>query len=302
LNPRLGAMHAVAEAARNVACSGAKPIAATNCLNFGSPEKPEVMWQFSEAIDGLAAACNELETPITGGNVSFYNETLGSSIYPTPVIGILGVIEDATSVLKMAFRDHGDIVVLLDGMSGATDSPAVKSSNGSDAQLAREFSSSEYSKTVGGIVAGEPPAIDLPAEKRLQQCMVALAASRTIQSAHDLSDGGLAVTLAESCFASAPVRKAGDTLGAKIKIEDGTPSESAVFGERGARAVVSVSPNSLNAVLQTSRKYGVSAVRIGEVTANGIFRIELNGSAIIEEPVETLRDIWARSLERALKQ
>jgi len=302
LNPSLGAMHAVAEAARNVACSGAKPIAATNCLNFGSPEKPEVMWQFSEAIDGLATACNELETPITGGNVSFYNETLGSSIYPTPVIGILGVIEDATNVLKMAFRDDGDIVVLLDGLSGATDSPAIKSSNGLNAQLAREFSSSEYSKTVGGIVAGEPPAIDLPAEKRLQQCMVALAASRTIQSAHDISDGGLAVTLAESCFASTPARKAGDTLGANINIEGGTPSESAVFGERGARAVVSVSPASLNSVLQTAQKHGVRAVQIGEVTANAIFRIELNGSAIIEESVETLRDIWAHSLERALKQ
>jgi phosphoribosylformylglycinamidine synthase len=302
LNPRLGAMHAVAEAARNVACSGAKPIAATNCLNFGSPEKPEVMWQFSEAIDGLAAACNELETPITGGNVSFYNETLGSSIFPTPVIGILGVLEDAANVLKMAFRDDGDIVVLLDGLSGASHSPPAVNSNGPDAQLAREFSSSEYSKTVGGIVAGEPPAIDLPAEKRLQQCMVALAASRTIRSAHDISDGGLAVTLAESCFASAPARKAGDTLGANIKIENGIPAESAVFGERGARAVISVSPNSLNAVLQTAQKYGVSAEQIGEVTANGIFRIELNGSAIIEEPVETLRDIWAHSLERALIQ
>jgi phosphoribosylformylglycinamidine synthase II len=302
LNPRLGAMHAVAEAARNVACSGAKPIAATNCLNFGSPEKPEVMWQFSEAIDGRAAACNELETPITGGNVSFYNETLGSSIYPTPVIGILGVIEDATNVLKMAFRDEGDIVVLLDGLSVPSDSSAANSSNGSDAHLAREFSSSEYSKTIGGIVAGEPPAIDLPAEKRLQQCMVALAASRTLQSAHDISDGGLAVTLAESCFASALARKAGDTLSANIKIKNGNPAESAVFGERGARAVISVSPASLNSILQTAQKYGVSAAQIGEVTANGIFRIELNGSAIIEESVETLRDIWAHSLERALKQ
>jgi phosphoribosylformylglycinamidine synthase len=193
-------------------------------------------------------------------------------------------------------------VVLLDGLGGATDSPAVKSSNGSGAQLGREFSSSEYSKTVGGIVAGEPPAVDLPAEKRLQQCMVALAASRTIQSAHDISDGGLAVTLAESCFASAPARKAGDTLSANIKVEDGTPAESAVFGERGARAVVSVSPASLSSVMQTAPKYGVSAAPIGEVTANGIFRIELNGSAIIEESVETLRDIWAHSLERALKQ
>ncbi|MDQ1407918.1 MAG: phosphoribosylformylglycinamidine synthase subunit PurL [Acidobacteriaceae bacterium] len=302
LSPRLGAMHAVAEAARNVACSGAKPIAATNCLNFGSPEKPEVMWQFSEAIDGLAAACNELETPITGGNVSFYNETLGSSIYPTPVIGILGVIEDATNVLKMAFREDGHVVVLLDGLSVPSDSSAANSSNGSDSHRARQFSSSEYSKTIGGIVAGQPPAIDLAAEKRLQQCMVALAESRSIQSAHDISDGGLAVTLAESCFASAPARKPGDTLGALLKIEVNTPAESAVFGECGARAVISVSQASLNAVLEIAKKHGVSAGQIGGVTANGIFRIELNGSAIIEEPVETLRDIWVHSLERALNE
>jgi phosphoribosylformylglycinamidine synthase len=301
LNPRVGAMHAVAEAARNVACSGAKPIAATNCLNFGSPEKPEVMWQFSEAIDGLAAACNELETPITGGNVSFYNETLGNSIYPTPVIGILGVIEDATNVLKMAFRNEGDIVVLLHGMGTPSDSSANGSID-SDSHLAREFSSSEYSKTIAGIVAGEPPAIDLSAEKRLQKCMVALAESRSIQSAHDISDGGLAVTLAESCFASSAARKPGDTLGASIAMGTGGPAESTVFGERGARAVVSVSAASLNAVLQTAKKHGVSVEQIGQVTANSIFRIELNGSAIIEESVETLCDIWAHSLERALKQ
>src|SRR5437667_431115 len=115
LNPRVGAMHAVAEAARNVACSGARPIAATNCLNFGSPEKPEAMWQFSETIDGLAEACTALGTPITGGNVSFYNETLGKSIYPTPVIGVLGILNDASRVLKIAFRDEGDLILLLDG-------------------------------------------------------------------------------------------------------------------------------------------------------------------------------------------
>jgi len=119
LNPRLGAMHAVAEAARNVATSGGRPIAATNCLNFGSPEKPEVMWQFSEAIDGLTVACNELGTPITGGNVSFYNETLGNSIYPTPVIGILGIIDDASQAVKLGFREKGDLIVLLDGAGSA---------------------------------------------------------------------------------------------------------------------------------------------------------------------------------------
>src|SRR6202044_4072188 len=144
LNPRVGAMHAVAEAARNVATSGARPIAATNCLNFGSPEKPEVMWQFSEAIDGLTVACNELGTPITGGNVSFYNETLGKSIYPTPVIGILGILEDASRVLKIAFQSEGDIILLLDGAApavGAQQGSGLESKQASDA--AREFSSSE---------------------------------------------------------------------------------------------------------------------------------------------------------------
>ncbi|MDP9338452.1 MAG: phosphoribosylformylglycinamidine synthase subunit PurL [Acidobacteriota bacterium] len=292
LNPRLGAMHAVAEAARNVACSGAKPIAATNCLNFGSPEKPEVMWQFSETIDGLAAACTALETPITGGNVSFYNETLGSSIYPTPVIGILGVIEDASHALKLAFRNEGDIIILLDGCA-AHDAPAATP------ELAREFSSSEYSKTIAGIVTGQPPAIDLAAEKHLQQCLVALAAAEQVQSAHDLSDGGLAVTVAESCFAAS-------NLGAQIIADDATPAESALFGERGARAIVSASPASLEGLLKIARQHGVAVTPIGhvtaEVTSSAIFSIQYHGSVIIEEPVAALRDIWSHALERALKQ
>jgi phosphoribosylformylglycinamidine synthase len=140
LNPKVGAMHAVAEAARNVAASGARPIAATNCLNFGSPEKPEVMWQFSQAIDGIGEACTALGTPITGGNVSFYNETLGKSIYPTPVIGVLGILDDASRVVKMAFRNTGDVIVLLDG---ADPSERARDIGPLPAQ---EFSSSEYSK------------------------------------------------------------------------------------------------------------------------------------------------------------
>src|SRR6266403_1603285 len=164
LNPRVGAMHAVAEAARNVAASGARPIAATNCLNFGSPEKPEVMWQFSETIDGLAEACTALGTPITGGNVSFYNETLGKSIYPTPVIGVLGILEDAPRVLKIAFRDEGDVIVLLDGFGvGPTLGSSARGASPAPTGLAREFSSSEYSKAIAAIVAGEPPSIDLGA-------------------------------------------------------------------------------------------------------------------------------------------
>src|ERR1700719_3912194 len=156
LDPFLGAQLAVAEAARNVACSGAKPVAATNCLNFGTPEKPEVMWQFSRAVDGIAEACTALEIPITGGNVSFYNETLGRSIDPTPVLGVLGMIEDASRALGMAFRAEGDAILLLDGRSGSAtgqenDAVSVVSNN------SREFSSSEYARTIHGIVAGAPP-------------------------------------------------------------------------------------------------------------------------------------------------
>jgi phosphoribosylformylglycinamidine synthase II len=302
LNPRLGAIHAVAEAARNVAASGARPIAATNCLNFGSPEKPEVMWQFSEAIDGLTVACNELGTPVTGGNVSFYNETLGNSIYPTPVIGILGVIDDASRVLKIAFREEGDAIVLLDGLPVGAQHAAPQLGNEPAARFAQEFSSSEYSKTIGGIVAGEPPAIDLAAEKRLQQFLVSLAAERALRSAHDISDGGLAVTLAESCFAAAPstvgARHAVPVLGANINLDDSAPTEAILFGEQGARAVVSVQSSTLAHLLESARQSGVGAHHIGQVTRNGAFRIELKGRAVVDSPLETLREAWANSLER----
>jgi phosphoribosylformylglycinamidine synthase len=306
LNPRVGAMHAVAEAARNVAASGARPIAATNCLNFGSPEKPEVMWQFSQAIDGLTEACTALGTPITGGNVSFYNETLGRSIYPTPVIGVLGVIEDVSRVLKIAFREEGDVILLLDGaMSAARAQHAALLQTNELIAFAREFSSSEYSKAIAGISAGEPPAIDLAAEKRLIDCLVALAAAGSVQSAHDISDGGLAVTLAESCFASVSslvgAEHAAPVLGAIVNLGDEpSAAEAAVFNERGARAVVSVSPSKLAAVLNTARQYSVAAHQIGQVIRGDAFRIEYKGSAVIDSSVEALRDTWAHSLERIL--
>ena len=208
-------MHAVAEAARNVACTGARPVAATNCLNFGNPEKPEVMWQFSEVMDGIAEACRALEIPITGGNVSFYNETLGKPIYPTPILGVLGVLEDADFAVGSAFDKEGDVIVLLDGAgeAGAARSPARDSSV--------EFSSSEYAKTMQGIVAGAPPAIDLAAEKRLIDCLVNLASAGLILSAHDVSDGGIAVTIAESCFAS-------DGLSADVNLSAGAASEAGI--------------------------------------------------------------------------
>jgi phosphoribosylformylglycinamidine synthase len=290
LNPKVGAMHAVVEAARNVATSGARPIAATNCLNFGSPEKPEVMWQFSQTIDGVGEACTALGTPITGGNVSFYNETLRKSIYPTPVIGILGILEDATKALKAGFRNPDDVIVLLDGSE--SDSGARHGVPLQDA--AREFSSSEYSKTIGGIVAGEPPSIDLTAEKRLIDCMVALAEAGTVQSAHDISDGGLAVTVGESCFAA-------DGLGAAIELDGEAKAEHALFGERGARVILSLRPENLGAVLTTARQYHVGAREIGKVTRDKTLRIQYKGHSAISAPIPTLQDVWAHSLERNLK-
>jgi phosphoribosylformylglycinamidine synthase II len=314
LAPRLGAMHAVAEAARNVACTGARPVAATNCLNFGNPEKPEVMWQFSETIDGIAEACNALEVPITGGNVSFYNETLGKPIYPTPVLGVLGVLEDAERSLGLAFQHEGDLVLLLDGsgkwaqearsMSWKNSTDALKTSAAPTEEL-RSFSSSEYAKTIQGVAAGAPPAIDLAAEKRLIACLVALASEGAILSAHDVSDGGLAVTLAESCFGDNPLST--DVLSADVSLggttdgaHENAPAEAALFGERGARAVVSLSPASLARVNEIAAQYKVNTQRIGTVTT-GEFRIQYNGQPVIHGDVASLRRAWSESLQRAIE-
>jgi phosphoribosylformylglycinamidine synthase subunit PurL len=289
LSPRLGAMHAVAEAARNVACCGALPIAATNCLNFGNPEKPEVMWQFTEAIDGIAEACRVLETPITGGNVSFYNETLGKPIYPTPILGVFGLLDDAECALGSAFQNEGDAIVLLDG--GAANGGLKTAATAAD-----EFASSEYAKTIQGIVAGAPPAIDLPAEKRLIDCLVKLASERVISSAHDVSDGGLAVTLAESCF-GADGLTADVTIAAASKDE---PAESALFGERGARAVVTVPGALLARMSEIAAQYKVSVQNIGTV-ARSEFRIQLSGSPVIQGTVDSFRKPWRDSLQTAIE-
>jgi phosphoribosylformylglycinamidine synthase II len=285
LSPRIGAMHAVAEAARNVACAGARPVAATNCLNFGNPEKSEVMGQFSEAIDGIAEACRALGTPITGGNVSFYNETLGRPIYPTPVLGVLGILEDADCALGMAFQHEGDAILLLDG--------ALSHASLDEESQRREFSSSEYAKTIHGVVAGAPPAIDLSAERNLIGCLVALAAERAIVSAHDVSDGGLAVTLAESCFASPK------GFSAEISLKTGQAAEFALFAETGARVIVSTSPPSLARVLAIAAQYKVEAHQLGKVT-RGEFRIQWNSQPRIRAAVDSLRQIWATALEHAL--
>src|SRR6202012_3074125 len=181
LDPKLGAMHAVAEASRKVAMTGATPVAATNCLNFGNPEKPEIMAQLSAAIDGIAEACTALGTPITGGNVSLYNETKGVGIYPTPVLGIVGILDDVTKAVPASFQKPGELILLIGEGMGAQVAPVAE----------KEFGSSEYAKEVLGSLWGAPSYLDLESEKQLHICLAQLATEGLITSATDVSDGGI---------------------------------------------------------------------------------------------------------------
>ena len=281
LDPKLGAMHAVAESARNVACTGATPIAATNCLNFGNPEKPHIMWQFSQVIDGLTKACEELETPITGGNVSFYNETLGEGIYPTPVMGVVGIIEDMHKAVGPHYKEAGKTLVLLRGSEPG---------DASDAEA--EFGSSEYAKEVLGQVWGFPPSLELEHEGALQKAIVEMIGAGLVESAKDCSEGGLAVTLAESGFAHG--------IGAQVNLssEELIP-EFVLFGEDASRIVISCDPRNVLRIKEVAVKYGVSAEPIGE-TVQDKLEIRVTGEVAVSAAVSELREAWGRALELAL--
>ena len=283
LDPWLGAMHAVAEAARNVTCTGALPVAATNCLNFGNPEKPRIMWQFSQTIDGITRACEELECPITGGNVSFYNETLNEAIYPTPVIGVVGILDDVEQALQPHFRAAGRSIVLL-----------RSSERGDLTDVEAEFGSSEYAQEVLGCVWGFPPALDLEAEAALQQCVLALARAGLVDSAHDCSEGGLAVALAKSAFRR--------RVGARIQLKsEGLPAEFALFGEDASRILLSCAPENLQKLLQVAIEYGVTADPLGETVSGSNLEIIVDGSTAVSASVDELQGAWAGALEGALR-
>ncbi|MFQ5925996.1 MAG: phosphoribosylformylglycinamidine synthase subunit PurL [Terriglobia bacterium] len=281
LHPRRGAALAVAEAARNVVCVGARPWAATNCLNFGNPEKSETMWQFSEVIDGMAEACRALATPITGGNVSFYNETLGKPIYPTPVIGMLGVLDDVERAVGAGWRQRGSALVLLGPM------PTKRG------ELERTFSSSRYASIIYGVVGGEPPPLDLAAEKQLQDCTLALLGGGYALSSHDVSDGGLLVALAESCLGGAA------ELGLMVTLGSQLPLEAVLFGEEPSRILLEVDEKYLADTLRIARQYEVKARQLGWTTV-GDFRVLLNGEAILDVPVCTLAEVWSTALARQM--
>ncbi|HEX6502453.1 MAG TPA: phosphoribosylformylglycinamidine synthase subunit PurL [Terriglobales bacterium] len=282
LDPRLGAMHAVAESARNVACGGATPVAATNCLNFGNPEKPNIMWQFSQVVDGITKACEELEIPITGGNVSFYNETLGEGIYPTPVLGVVGIVEDVHKATQMGFRETGRAVVLL---------RATPPGDVTDAES--EFGSSEYAKEILGALWGYPPELDLEKEAALQKAVVEIIQAGLVDAAHDCSEGGLAVTLAESAF---PFR-----VGMKVDVaSEELPPEFVLFGEDAGRVVVSCDPAQVRRIQEVAARYGISADTIGETIPEKI-EITLDGQIVVSTSVGELRDIYESALEKALR-
>jgi phosphoribosylformylglycinamidine synthase len=282
INAKEGAKLAVAEAARNVVCVGAKPIAVTNCLNFASPERPEVMRSFSDVIDGMKEACEAFETPVVSGNVSFYNETDGKGILPTPVIGMVGLVEDTRRLVTHGFKTEGDIVAVL----GTTRD---------------DLAASEYAQTVAGlsteeiIANGICPTVDLDEERRVQETLLKLIDACLINSAHDCSDGGLAVAIAECCFSSL----CRESIGAEIAMTERELSPAAdLFGETPSRVVISFSPDKENRVKEIAA--GCTFLEIGRVSGDTL-NISINGDAWISATVGDLESVWGGSLAQMVE-
>jgi len=278
LDPYRGAMLAVAEAARNVACAGARPLGATNCLNFGNPERPAIMWQFAKAVEGIGDACRALDVPITGGNVSLYNETDGNAIYPTPVIGVVGLLEHADRVMSRRFREPGDTIVLLGNSHG-------------------ELGGSEYLKVIHELVRGVPPALDLAAERALELLLVALSEERFVRSAHDCSDGGIAITLGECCFDTAGMGAEVELDRVRVAGSEAVNVAAALFGESASRVVIGVSPDDVTAMLQRAAAAGVPAKVIGRTGGNRL-RVAVAGETVIDVSVDEAERVWSSAIEK----
>ena len=276
LDPYQGAMLAVAESARNVACAGGVPIGATNCLNFGNPERPEIMWQFARAVAGIGEACRALDVPITGGNVSFYNETDGEAILPTPVIGVVGLLENAEQTVGRCFQEADSVVMLL-----------------GDSRLS--LGGSEYLKVVHGLVRGVPPILDLKTECALQRVLVELVAAGVLLSAHDCSDGGFAVTLAECSVDT-------EGIGCDVAIPtDADGTISALFGEGASRVVVSVRKNEVGRVTEVAAAAAVPCLTLGRSGGKRI-RISIGGEDVIDAPLDEVAQAWSTGVSRYFEE
>lgn len=277
-DPRRGGALAVSEACRNLAAVGAEPVGATNCLNFGNPEKPEVMWQFSEAIDGMSEALRALGVPITGGNVSFYNETDDAGILPTPVVGVVGVLSDVGTLVRQHFRSPGDAVYLAGGVSGGA------------------LGASEYLKVIHGRTDGRPPAPALEAEARLGAFLRAAASAGLTRSAKDLSEGGLFQAAVESIFAPDGAR-----CGASLSLETPSRIEGVLFGEAPARALVTAAVEDTAALEALAEEHGTPLTRLG-TTGGATLTIQANGAAVIHLSTDNLWNAFGRGLERAVSE
>lgn len=281
LDPFIGAQIAVCESARNLACSGAKAVGVTDCLNFGNPEKPEAFWQFKRAVEGLAEACEFFNAPVVSGNVSFYNETPEMAIYPTPTIGMLGLIEDVNRICTSSFKDEGDIIVLLSGK---------KLDDDYDRTSACELESlggSEYLNTIHGLAVGKVPFVSLIAEKRLCDSLVEAVGKGLIKSAHDCSDGGLAVCLAESCIQG--------KAGANVSMLSNCAPASALFGETQARAVVTLTAKELGELREIVDKHSIECSILGKVGGKNL-KISINEVDIINASVSEMEKTWRMAI------
>lgn len=286
-NPREGAKLIVAEAARNVVCVGARPLAITNCLNFASPERPEVMWSFSEVVDGLAEACRVFNTPVVSGNVSFYNETEGRGILPTPVIGMIGLVEDVRRVVQPGFKQAGDLIALL----GTT----------SD-----DLSLSEYAAVVEGLTTeelianGVLPKIDLQAESAVQNVCLEAAERGLLASAHDCSDGGLAVALAECCFSSLNRAAIGAEITLPGFLSGSLPASSMLFSESPSRIILSFPASSLVAIENIAAREKCPFTLIGDVGGDNL-RVKMGNEETITAGVGAMENVWRGSLAKKLE-
>jgi phosphoribosylformylglycinamidine synthase len=291
LNPCEGAKIAVAEAARNLACSGAAPLGATDNLNFGNPHNPEMFWQLRESVRGLAEACRAFDAPITGGNCSLYNQSPGGPIDPTPTVALVGLIDKPEHITTQWFKDEGDVVVLLGELI-----------DGQDPWLG--LGGSAWLQGLHGLKTGQPPRIDLEVERCLHTTLRGLIHSGLIRGAHDCSEGGLAVALAESCISQQIARDTPRLIGAEIDLSfavtENTSVDAALFGECQSRVIVSVAPANVVKVVERAKIMGVPAVRIGKVGGSEL-RIKL-ASSECQWPVAELHDLWWNALARAMSE
>ena len=272
-DPMRGAAHAVAEAALNVACTGARPLAITDCLNFGNPERPEILGQLAAAVKGLSLACRALETPVVSGNVSLYNETDGESILPTPTVGMVGLLEDVARAVPHAFAAEHDVVALF-------------------GETRDELGRSEYLATVLGRDEGPCPRLDLLGVRSLVDLLCDLATDGLLSSAHDVSEGGLGVALAEAAIPNG--------LGADLNVETALLPTVYLFSQSTPRVVVSFPPGNEKIVLEAARRHGVPTAFLGRVTKD-LLRVSVSGNVVLDVSVSTLRQASEEAFERMME-